>query len=121
MHLSSKAFCVTIWIILMSVGQSLELEPAEIEEAEKNLEDGVDLVLSDLNAEIAAKNRTFIAEKIAQIRARKTKFPARSEIVTDVISAKLEKRLKRKRMKKKCVALAQKFQGSRKQVRRKVW
>jgi hypothetical protein len=115
MKFINQVFFVALLIISMTNSQSLD--SAGIDEAEKNFEDRLDLVLSDLNAEIAAKNRTFIAQKIAQIRARKSKFPSG----TDLTSAKFEKRLKRKRMKKKCVAMAKRFQGSGMLVRRKVW
>ena len=90
----------------------------------------------NLNAQIASKNRTFIAEKIAQIRAKKLKLQQRQRqqlqqeeedgdqrisADTKFVSPKFEKRSRRKKLKQKCVALAGHFKGNRKPLRRRIW
>ena len=121
-----KFLLFLIWTLSSSIQivDAAKLDLTEIEESESNFNSSLGLVLSDLSAEIAAKNRTFISEKIAQIRAKKLRLKDDKENNSDddsKIRTKFEKRLKRKRMKKKCVAMTRKFKGSGKQIRRRAW
>ena len=117
-------------------GANLDLL-SEIRKSESNFNSSLGLVLSDLSAEIASRNRTFISEKLAQIRAKKLRqkdeennFEHRSPNFEDrtpnfedesTIPKKFGKRLKRKIMKKRCLAMTKEFEGSGMQVRRRVW
>ena len=75
MKIICKILIVTLW--LAPFAQTSEATAADLETTEHNFTQSLSLVLSDLNAEIASKNRTFIAEKIAQIRAKKLKLQQR--------------------------------------------
>ena len=132
MKIICKILIVTLW--LAPFAQTSEATAADLETTEHNFTQSLSLVLSDLNAEIASKNRTFIAEKIAQIRAKKLKLQQRQQLQqeeedgdqrisadTKFVSPKFEKRSRRKKMKQKCVALAGHFKGNRKPLRRRIW
>ena len=132
MKIICKILIVTLW--LAPFAQTSEATAADLETTEHNFTQSLSLVLSDLNAEIASKNRTFIAEKIAQIRAKKLKLQQRQQLQqeeedgdqrisadTKIVSPKFEKRSRRKKMKQKCVALAGHFKGNRKPLRRRIW
>ena len=133
MKIICKILMVTLW--LAPFAQTSEATAADLETTEHNFTQSLSLVLSDLNAEIASKNRTFIAEKIAQIRAKKLKLQQRQQLQqeeeedgdqrisadTKIVSPKFEKRSRRKKMKQKCVALAGHFKGNRKPLRRRIW
>lgn len=133
MKIICKILIVTLW--LAPFAQTSEATAADLETTEHNFTQSLSLVLSDLNAEIASKNRTFIAEKIAQIRAKKLKLQQRQQLQqeeeedgdqrisadTQFVSPKFEKRSRRKKLKQKCVALAGHFKGNRKPLRRRIW
>ena len=135
MKIICKILIVTLW--LAPFAQTSEATAADLETTEHNFTQSLSLVLSDLNAEIASKNRTFIAEKITQIRAKKLKLQQRQQLQqeeeeeedgdqrisadTKIVSPKFEKRSRRKKMKQKCVALAGHFKGNRKPLRRRIW
>ena len=133
MKIICKILIVTLW--LAQFAQTSEATAADLETTEHNFTQSLSLVLSDLNAEIASKNRTFIAEKIAQIRAKKLKLQQRQQLQqeeeedgdqrisadTKIVSPKFEKRSRRKKLKQKCVALAGHFKGNRKPLRRRIW
>ena len=132
MKIICKILIVTLW--LAPFAQTSEATAADLETTEHNFTQSLSLVLSDLNAEIASKNRTFIAEKIAQIRAKKLKLQQRQQLQqeeedgdqrisadTKIVSPKFEKRSRRKKLKQKCVALAGHFKGNRKPLRRRIW
>ena len=135
MKIICKILIVTLW--LAPFAQTSEATAADLETTEHNFTQSLSLVLSDLNAEIASKNRTFIAEKIAQIRAKKLKLQQRQRqqlqqeeeedgdqrisADTQFVSPKFEKRSRRKKLKQKCVALAGHFKGNRKPLRRRIW
>ena len=134
MKIICKILIVTLW--LAPFAQTSEATAADLETTEHNFTHSLSLVLSDLNAEIASKNRTFIAEKIAQIRAKKLKLQQRQQLQQEeeeedgdqrisadnkIVSPKFEKRSRRKKMKQKCVALAGHFKGNRKPLRRRIW
>lgn len=133
MKIICKILIVTLW--LAPFAQTSEATAADLETTEHNFTQSLSLVLSDLNAEIASKNRTFIAEKIAQIRAKKLKLQQRQQLQqeeeedgdqrisadTKFVSPKFEKRSRRKKLKQKCVALAGHFKGNRKPLRRRIW
>jgi len=119
-------FSALLLIILLSiVGAESTLNAGDLDEAEKAFREDLGLVLSDLSAEVAAKNRTFIAEKLAQIRNRKKKVTEANKVEaddrprSDWKSARIEKRLKRRRLKQKCLELTN--PGSSKLLKKKIW
>jgi len=119
-------FAALLLIILLSiVGAESTLNAGDLDEAEKDFREDLGLVLSDLSAEVAAKNRTFIAEKLAQIRNRKKKVTEVNKVEdddrprSDWKSARIEKRLKRRRLKQKCLELTN--PGSSKLLKKKIW
>jgi hypothetical protein len=120
-----KFLLFIVWTLTsIKVMDGAKLDLTGIEESESNFNSSLGLVLSDLSAEIAARNRTFISEKIAQIRAKKLRRKDHKENNSEddsKIRTKFERRLKRKRMKKECVAMTRKFKGSGKQIRRRAW
>jgi hypothetical protein len=120
-----KFLLFIVWTLSsIKVVDGAKLDLTGIAESESNFNYSLGLVLSDLSAEIAARNRTFISEKIAQIRAKKLRLKDDKENNSEgdsKIRTKFEKRLKRKQMKKKCVAMTRKFKGSGKQIRRRAW
>jgi hypothetical protein len=98
---------------------------ADLAEAERTFTEDLGVVLSDLSAEIAAKNRTFIAEKLAQIRNRKKKVSEANKVRaddrprSDLKSSRNEKRLKRRKLKQKCLELTN--PGMKKLIKKKMW
>ena len=94
----------------------------DLTDAEQNFTQSLNLVLSDLNAEVAAKNHTFISEKLAQIRSRKLMLRGNRRISTsnESDSMKFKHGSKRKRLKQKCATLSGRFKGNGKPLRR-VW
>jgi hypothetical protein len=114
-----------VWTLSsIKVMDGAKLDLTGIVESESNFNSSLGLVLSDLSAEIAARNQTFISQKIAQIRAKKLRLKNDEENNSEddsKIRTKFEKRLKRIRMKKKCVTMTRKFKGSGKQIRRRAW
>ena len=98
----------------------MALDEAGIAEAEKDFSDSLGLVLSDLSAEVAAKNRTFITHKLAQIRNRKkTADVTETNGDSDVTSARIEKRRKRRKLRQNCLSMANR--GSSKMIKKRVW
>lgn len=114
---------VLLLMAILPTVYSSDEEEEGLAEAEEDFRENLGLVLSDLSAEVAAKNRTFIAEKLAQIRNRKQK-PATSKAEAgvssdDLKSGRVKKRLQRRKMKQKCLALTN--TGSSKQIKKRLW
>ena len=115
---------VLLLMAILPTVYSSDEEEEGLAEAEEDFRENLGLVLSDLSAEVAAKNRTFIAEKLAQIRNRKQKPTATSKAEAggssdDLKSGRVKKRLQRRKMKQKCLALTN--NGSSKQIKKRVW
>jgi hypothetical protein len=82
---------------------------------ESSFNQSLSLVLSDLRSEVGNVNRSISSNKIDR-----TKIVEQSiELKKKGKRTKSEKRLRRKLMKKKCIGIANKFDGQN--VQRKVW